>query len=652
MPSLIRAFFLGVLFAVLPLQALGVSAKGGIEALGQQKVWLNASRPLKGEDLQNRLLVLHFWSYGCLECLDVMQDLAAIEAEQGAAVTVIHVHSPQFDPEKETDSLRSALLKNDIRGLVVKDSSLAVLNAFALRARPSLVLVRPTGEQERIYTGSGQGEKVRRDVARLVEEYGKKLNRDPLPRSWEGATEKSTGALRFPGKLIYALDPKGEGLLFISDAGHNRVLGVVASGPEAGNVRYRLGVSGQPGSTDGSFADARFKQPSGLFYDGGMLYVADRGGHTIRKADFASGQVTTVAGTGDRKTILNFKGAGALRTPVAFPYDVAESPNPNELAISLGSGTQIWSYSPERGLLTVLASRETPGLEDIATPDSLPFQPTGITTFQNELYFADSEACMLGTLKQKKADILMGKGSLPFGFSDGNRLKGMLQYPTSLFADASGLYVADTFNHAIRRFDRATGKLETIAGDGKPGREMGQLRLSRFNEPSGVTKVGDILYVSDTNNHRIQMLDLKKHAVRPFPVHETASDSRRLSQVLPNTKSVPSQKFKAGAPIPMRIALPAGWIWDAKAPSYLALFEMGNPPQMIKEWIGETLRASSLQLPPLRRTAVYRLQGTLHYCEAKDPQVCAFESRDMDLQGVKKSPLRKLDVVLSVLQRS
>src|SRR5262249_5916357 len=155
--------------------------------------------------------------------------------------------------------------------------------------------------------------------------------------------------------------------------------------------------------------------------------------------------------------------------------------------------------------------------------------------------------------------------------------KARMQHPLGLWADASGVYVADSYNHAIRFYDPKTEWLSTLAGDGKRGREDGDFAKARFNEPNAVIRVGDKLYVTDTNNHAVRVLDLPSRQVSTLTINTPSAQAPgadRPSEKLPNLKIREQRRLAAGKPIVWELHLPEGWKLNADAPSRLRLFRI------------------------------------------------------------------------------
>src|SRR5262245_17952912 len=108
--------------------------------------WLNTTRPLKLAEMRGKLVLLDFWTFCCINCMHVIPDLKYLKKKYaGQPVLVIGVHSAKFTHEKETASIRQAVLRHRIEHPVVVDSDFAVWQAYTVRAWPTLVLIDPEG---------------------------------------------------------------------------------------------------------------------------------------------------------------------------------------------------------------------------------------------------------------------------------------------------------------------------------------------------------------------------------------------------------------------------------------------------------------------------------------------------------------------------
>ena len=127
-------------------------------------------------------------------------------------------------------------------------------------------------------------------------------------------------------------------------------------------------------------------------------------------------------------------------------------------------------------------------------------------------------------LKRKVVETALGKGLFVFGYKDGRIDEARLQHPLGVTCEGNKIYVADTYNHAIRLIDLAEQRVSTLVG--KP--EMKTVcniddpacdTLGLY-EPSDVKIRNNALYIADTNNHLIRIFDLDKKVLRTLPVRE------------------------------------------------------------------------------------------------------------------------------------
>src|SRR5689334_7818561 len=279
--------------------------------------WLNTARPLTLADLRGKLVLLDFWTYCCINCLHVLEDLKYLEAKYaGRPFAVVGVHSPKFPHEDDAQSVRQAVLRHGIQHLVLLDSGRRTWDAYAVRGWPTLVLLDPRGYI--LGQVSGEGHRERLDAAigqalELLEEAGT-LDGQPLPIRLEAASDALSAAspLLYPGKVLADADAD---LLCVADTGHHRLVLAHLDGSNAKTIG-----SGEPGAADGDYTSASFRAPQGIAYsrDQRLLYIADTGNHLIRRVDLGSRVVTTVAGTG-RQGFVRHGAHHAREVPLNSP---------------------------------------------------------------------------------------------------------------------------------------------------------------------------------------------------------------------------------------------------------------------------------------------------------------------------------------------
>src|SRR5262249_1136691 len=152
--------------------------------------------------------------------------------------------------------------------------------------------------------------------------------------------------------------------------------------------------------------------------------------------------------------------APALSTALSSPWDLAFFPDADSLVIAMAGTHQLWAYHLGAKTLDILAGSGLESLQDGAYPENALSQPSGVSVFDGKLYFVDSETSSLRVLEFSRdrktppqVKTLVGQGLFDFGLRDGKKDVARMQHPLGVLAEASGIYVADTYNHAIRRYD-------------------------------------------------------------------------------------------------------------------------------------------------------------------------------------------------------
>jgi len=429
-------------------------------------------------------------------------------------LVVVGVHSAKFLAEKSTEAIRDAVLRYGVEHPVVNDRSFRLWSEYAIHAWPTLVFVGPQGKVVGKHEGEFLFDDLDRAIGAMVKEFDAKglLDHRPLHFRREAMP---TGPLLYPGKV---LADAASGRLFVADSGHNRV--VVAS--LDGQVRLTVG-GGERNFRDGGLDTAAFHDPQGLALDGEALYVADTGNHAVRRVDLVAGQVTTVAGSGAQAMLGPAPGTGTS-VDLNSPWDLAVCGG--ILYVAMAGFHQIWTVDPATGRAAPYAGNSREALVDGPLPRASFAQPSGVSVGGDQLYVADSEVSAVRAVDlagdRRMVRTLVGEGLFDFGDEDGRDGQVRLQHPLGVcFDPARGvLYVADTYNHKVKRLDPRTTETRTFLGSGEPGRRDGRGTVSEFKEPSGLSLAGDRLYVADTNNHAIRVVDLTTEEVTTLPLAE------------------------------------------------------------------------------------------------------------------------------------
>jgi DNA-binding beta-propeller fold protein YncE len=491
----------------------------GVEVIGRVRApeltgdhgWLNVEAPLTLRALRGKLVLLDFWTFCCINCLHELPRLEVLGAAHAEHLVVIGVHSPKFPHERDLEAVRHAVWRHGVTHPVVNDAEQAIWRHYAVRAWPTLVLIDPSGYI--VGMGSGEGneaafDRLIRDHVTLARSAGT-LREGPLAGLRPEAPGPSPSGLWYPGKV---LADAATNRLLVADSGHHRV--VIAT--LDGQVIDVVGT-GAAGQADGAFETAAFDTPQGLALDGNTLYVADTGNHLIRTLDLASRRVETWLGTG-RQAPWGARGGVGRDAALNSPWDLALA-GPT-LYVAMAGTHQVWAADRPSGAIAPHAGSSSEGLHDNERHRAALAQPSGLALGDDDLlYVADAEVSAVRAIEPGpggRVRTLVGRGLFTFGDRDGTGADVRLQHPLGVAFARGRLYVADTFNHKIRSLDPQSLEVRTLAGTGRPGRADGA--PGALAEPGGLSVAGDRLYIADTNNHLIRVLDLSTGALTTLPI--------------------------------------------------------------------------------------------------------------------------------------
>ena len=525
--------------------------------------WFNVARPLRMADLLGKVVLLDFWTYGCINCMHVIPDLKRLEAKYPDEFVVVGVHSAKFRHEGDDASVARVVERYELEHPVVNDPGFVMWRAYGVRAWPTLVAIDPAGFVSGKFSGEDVFEPFDRIVGGLIAEFGERpggLNRRPLEVRLGPDHAAAVGpqpperGLAFPGKV---LADRAGGRLFIADSNHHRI---VIAHLESGAV---LGVAGGPeaGFADGTYETARFARPQGMALDaeGDVLYVADSENHALRAVELQHARVSTVAGTGRQAQVYPPEPGLARQTELNSPWDLELVGG--WLFIAMAGSHQLWLFDLASGRVVPWAGSGREGLDDGPLDAATLAQPSGLASDGTYLYFVDPEASavrMASLDPRGGVATIVGTGLFDFGDQDGVGDEVRLQHPLGLAYRPVDrfLYLADTYNSKIKTVDPVTRSVSALAG-GQAGDRDGPEPL--FDEPGGVDVAGDRLYVADTNNHSIRVVDIGSGAATTVALSDPsgllAAAADRPSEVV----LLELQRLTAGeSSLSIDVQLPAG----------------------------------------------------------------------------------------------
>ncbi len=479
------------------------TGKGGdmlFKGFSEVSDWINTAVVPDNEVFKGHVLLLDFWTYCCINCIHVLPDLDYLEKRfEGEPFHVIGVHTAKFSNERETENIKAAVDRYGITHPVVADNDYGLWRQYGIKAWPTFLLVGSDGK----VIGAVSGEGRRHILEEAIAEALDKGRRDgtlasakrPIPLS----PVKSTGILSYPGKI----DIK-DGIIAVSDSGNNRI--VIASLTSVTEAAVIKTAGSGRGFADGNPEEAMFNAPQGVFIKGGKVYAADTGNHAIREVDIRSGYVRTIAGTG-KPGLYGSGGGQALETALNSPWDIAISGD--HMYIAMAGNHQIWRMDLKRGTINPYAGSGRENIRDGRLSDAMLAQPSGISIHGDRVFFADSEvsAIRYADISKNTVDTISGTGLFEFGLKDGIGKDAAFQHPLGVDYRDGSLYVADTYNDAVRIVDLATFSVSTLIGPGPGGlcTSSGLCSVLGLFEPNDVKMYDGALYIADTNNHIIRV---------------------------------------------------------------------------------------------------------------------------------------------------
>lgn len=627
--------------------------------------WLNTNGRIRMQDLRGKFVILDFWTYCCINCMHILPELKKLEETYPNQLVVIGVHSAKFETEQEVENIRDAILRYEIQHPVVNDPQQRIWSDIGVNAWPTLILIDPAGDAVFYKAGETKAEVIQELIGGSIRYYRdrKLLDETPVRFELHEFTAEST-PLRYPGKVL--ADPAGN-RLFISDSNHNRI--VITS--MTGELLEIIG-SGQEGREDGSYEEVQFDHPQGMaLRDSDTLYVADTENHLIRKIDLVEKRVSTVSGTGSQAD-APFPGLGngrgpmvrerwfsrARTTPLASPWDLWI--HDNYVYIAMAGPHQIWRMNFAETEMELYAGN---GREDIVDGPRVPrspyqegfsafAQPSGLSSDGTWLFVADSEGSSVRAIPlsgDEPVRTVVGTSRLPanrlftFGDVDGNSNVARLQHCLGVAYHDGQIYVADTYNNKIRVVDAQSGEVQTFAGDGMPGSTDSP---ARFDEPAGINYADGKLYVADTNNHLIRVIDVATREVStleipglqpptpPTPERPTFAGAEAVT-----ARAVPVMATNDEVSIEVQLQLPAGWKINPLAPLKVYYLNERNPG-VVKT---EALPTEALVIDPPSSTfslsvpvsgdgeGKVQIGFDFYYCQESSEGLCKIGSRRLTI---------------------
>ncbi|HZN20653.1 MAG TPA: NHL domain-containing thioredoxin family protein [Micromonosporaceae bacterium] len=595
--------------------------------------WLNTGgRDISLRELRGKIVLIDFWTFCCVNCLHVLDELRPLEEKYADVLVVVGVHSPKFAHERDPEALAAAVERYGVAHPVLDDPELVTWQQYAAKAWPTLALVDPEGYLVASMAGEGHAEGLARLIDELVQrhEASGTLHRGGGPYV---PAEPPETVLRFPGKAVATA---GRTFL-VSDSARHSIVELAADGA---SVIRRIG-SGSRGRADGPATAASFSEPQGLCllpthvaelagYD---LVVADTVNHLLRGVRLSDGAVTTVAGTGRPwRSTVDDHAHDARSIDLSSPWDVAWYDD--RVIVAMAGIHQLWWFDPVQRTTGVYAGTTVEALRDGELPDVWLAQPSGLSVSPDggTLWLADAETSALRWVADGRLHTAVGQGLFDFGHVDGPAASALLQHPLGVCALPDGsVLVADTYNGAVRRFDPVAGTVSTIAAG--------------LAEPSDVVATGDgAIVVVESAGHRLTQLAASASAMASATV-----DGARQ-----RTERPPTDLASGEVTLEVVFTPPPGQKLDSAFGPPIRLEISSSPPELLASGAGEgTELVRDLIVAPGIATGVLQVVAQAATCdEATEHSACHISRQDwgVPVRIVDGAP-RRLALVLHGLDK-
>ena len=497
--------------------------------------------------LRGKIVLLDFWTFCCVNCLHVLDELRELEERYADVLVTIGVHSPKFAHEGEPAAVEAAVERYGVGHPVLDDPELLTWDAYAARAWPTLVVVDPQGYVVAHLSGEGHAHGIAVLIEELIAQHGDHLRRGDGPYV---APPEAATRLRFPGKVI-ALPT---GTFLVSDTAHHQLVELEA---DLETEVRRIGT-GERGLRDG--ASPQFNEPQGLaLLPDGDVVVADSVNHAVRRVRLTDGHVELLAGTGQQ--LRDRVEVGQTDDWLSTPWDVAWWEG--RIAVAMAGSHQIWTVDPDTGSATVVAGTTNEGLRDGKPAEAFFAQPSGLAVDGEVLWVADSETSAVRRVTSDLVTTATGQGLFDFGHRDGPAVEALLQHPLGVAVLPDGsVAIADTYNGAVRRYDPHTATVSTLA--------------------EGLAEPSDVLVDPEIDAGALIVVESAAHRLVRVPIPAGA----RVDGAA-HTVRRPRTDLAAG-PVTLRVAFapPTGQNLDTRFGDPTQLTIAADPPELLVRGAG------------------------------------------------------------------
>ncbi|MCH2199598.1 MAG: hypothetical protein MK081_12535 [Flavobacteriales bacterium] len=459
--------------------------------------WHNAKRAFSVFDIGERIIILHIWDPRSVDGKESIEAFNGWKREFSPFIpmTIIPDSTLHSLSDKEIDQL---IERYEIEHPLLFNKNLSSLKLPEDFEAPGVLLIREDGRPAGVYYGEDYLDELELKLSAFDKETNTKIG---LSNTRFIATQERM-SLYTPMSFPTAVEASSrEQRSYVADTENNRILLVDFDG----QVNEVIGT-GVRGLRDGRYGACQFNRPTGLALDeeNRILYVADAGNHVIRQVDLKTRTVTNILGTGYRAAASISKvdsTNGPLNYPMALEFGAGK------LTIAMAGSNQVWQYDVKKKQAIAMAGNGAARSIDGTGIASAINEPIAITTDKKGTYYVLEQ----GAKNVRVIDPQWNVSTLEvMGKNDS------LNYPQSIAFKEDELYIADTYNNRIVKYNKK--KTEVVAGTGMPGFQDSRKDGELFNKPMGLSVKGDEIWVADCFNHSLRIVDSKKGKTKTQPL--------------------------------------------------------------------------------------------------------------------------------------
>ena len=597
--------------------------------------WLNVLTPLQIDDLKGKIAILHFFNSSCIECINSIHKLKDLDERFPNSFAIIGVHSPIFENEKNQNFVKKTIFKYDINYPVINDFDNDLLNKFKVSKNSAFLVFNINGKIKAEFYNHNSLRDTIKLATKLYYKNKFSLSDHKIPVVLEKDSSISN-VLSMVSKIIYVdkFSYKNRTIpaIILANSGANSILVTNLNG----EIILKIG-NGFKGFVDDDLSNSRFFSPQSIAYHDKKIFVADTGNNALRQIDLESGTVKTLIGTGSKGEIFTDKKIETLleNTSLSLPNDLEFYPDKSTIAINNAGTNQIMAYDIKNKKLFILAGNGESDEVDGIYPNNSFKQINDMAVDGDKLYLIDGITSSLRVLNRDGNLKTIFNGDIAVN-------KNKLQNPRGIIVDETGIYIADSLNHAIKKFDFSTSQIIKLFGSNR-GDAIGE--TTSFDEPNGIFSIIDKFFIADSGNNRILEVNRANGKSKLIDIMPSQKLSKEVFvEYLPNLQKSPDISLKSDTEISVKIKLKDGWKLNKSGPSFINLLKIKDErnADLVINFDYNSINQKDLNFPSLKNEQQYLLQGKIYFCRDSENALCYIKSYEQKIIASEDSKINEL----------